>query len=126
MTITDTGLVTVCITEKPIEEVVARASERYDIVRALTIRGLESTLERSESAHLLIEGLLDVLNDPRIPTRDASRALGRVKARMELLAQSGVDVVVLCRSANQKAERSHLLPSLCAAADRIVSDPLAA
>ena len=124
---TATGLLTVCITDQPAENVIAQAAEHYHVVRATTMNGLETALDRAESSHLLVEGLLDALYDPRVVTRDAARALGRVKHRLETLADSGVEVVVLCEvRRNDLGTRAHFLNSLCAAADRVVSDLLAA
>lgn len=127
MTTTTTGLLTVCITEQSTEKVIEQAAERFDVLHASTLNGLEMALDRSQSTRILIEGLLDTLYDLRMPTREASRALGRAKLRLELLAESGVEVVVLCKASKRdRGTRAHFLPSLCTAADRIVTDVLAA
>ena len=124
---TATGLLTVCITHESSEDVIAQASDRFDIVRASTMNGLEAALERSGSTHILVEGLLETLYDPRVLTREAARALGRVKLRLEALASSGVEVVVVCeRRRHDLGTRCHFLNSLCASADRVVTDLLAA
>ena len=124
---TTTGILTVCITDESTEKVIAGASERFDVVHASTLDSLEMALNRSQSSHILIEGLLDRLYDLRIPTREASRALGRTKLRLESLVESGVDVVVLCKAPKRNlGPRSHFLPSLCVAADRVVNEVLAA
>ena len=124
---TTAGLLTVCITEQPTHEVIAEASERFDIVRASTMSTLEAALERSQSPRILIEGLLDTLYDPHMLTREAAHALGRLKLRLEALAESGVEVVVLCEvRRNDLGTRSHFLHSLCASADRVVTDLSAA
>jgi hypothetical protein len=127
MTMTSAGLLTVCITEQCTEKVIAQASEHFDVVRASTLNSLELVLKHSQSSHILIEGLLDTLYVLRMPTREASRALGRAKVRLERLAESGVDVVVLCKTPRRDlGTRSHFLPSLCVAADRVVTEVLAA
>ena len=121
------GLLTVCITELSLEKVKARALEHFDVVRSTNIDELETALSRSKSAHILIEGFLNSLYDRKISTRDASRALGRLKTRLEELASAGVEIVVLCNASTEGlGPRSHFLPSLCVAADRVVTELLAA
>ncbi len=84
------------------------------------ILNLESTFERCGTRHVLIPDLLTCLYDPSISTRDAAHILGRVKARLEELAETGARIVVLCRQAsNDLGTRSHFLPSLRASADRV-------
>src|SRR5688572_24484200 len=108
-----TGAVTVCITEESSEIVISRATDRFDIVRAATLHGLEAALNRSQSTHILIEGLLDALYDPHLLTREAARALGRLKLRLQSLAECGVEVVILCQERrNDLGTRSHFLQSL--------------
>ena len=127
MTTTSMGLLTVCISEQTSAQLIARAEGRFDVIQACTPNSLEVALERTAATHILIEGLLDVLSDPRIAIRDASRTLGRIKARLESLSKSGVEVVVLCRPLrSHSGARSHFLPSLCAKADRVVTELLAA
>ena len=127
MTATATGQIIVCITEEPSENVIAQAADRFYILRASTMVGLETALERADAPAILIEGVLDALYDPRMLTRDASRALGRLKMRLEELAEGGVEVVVLCEARrNDLGTRAHFLHSLCASADRVVTDLLSA
>jgi hypothetical protein len=69
---------------------------------------------------LVLADLLEPLYDASIPTREAAHTLGRVKAELEAMVESGVRVVVICRKhTEQLGTRSHFLASLCAAADRI-------
>ena len=124
---TATGLVTVCIAGESPEAMIARATDRFEVVRVITWNGFEEALDRSQSTHVLVEGLLDALYDPGIPTRDAARTLGRLKLRLQALAECGVEVVVLCQEPRcDLGTRSHFLSSLCASADRVVTDLLAA
>jgi hypothetical protein len=78
-----------------------------------------------QARQILVVGLLDRLYDPGIMTRDASRTLGGIKAKLEHLAENGFDITVLCQSqTGQLGTRSHFLPSLCAAADQVTGEPV--
>jgi len=78
-----------------------------------------------QARQILVVGLLDRLYDPGIMTRDASRTLGGIKAKLEHLAENGFDITVLCQSqAGPLGTRSHILPSLCAVADQVSGSPV--
>jgi hypothetical protein len=78
--------------------------------------------ERLPFRRLLIVGILNHLYDPRIVTREAARALGRIKAKLEEFAEIGMDVTVLCETNSAGlGTRAHFLPSLCAAAHHLRS-----
>jgi len=78
-----------------------------------------------QARQILVVGLLDRLYDPGILTREASRTLGGIKAKLEHLAENGFDITVLCQSqSGELGTRSHLLPSLCAAADQVSGAPI--
>ena len=63
-----------------------------------------------QARQILVVGLLDRLYDPGILTRDASRTLGGIKAKLEHLAENGFDITVLCQSqAGPLGTRSHIL-----------------
>ena len=69
---------------------------------------------------LVLADLLEPLYDASVPTREAAHTLGRVKAELEAMVESGARVVVICRKhTEQLGTRSHFLASLCAAADRV-------
>jgi hypothetical protein len=127
MIATGAGLLTVCITEQPSESVIAQAANDYAVLRASKVNNVEALLDRCRSSRILIDGLLDALDNPYMPTRDAARTLGRLKVRLEALAESGVEVVVLCHVRRKdRGARSHFLNSLCASADQVVTELLAA
>ena len=78
-----------------------------------------------QSRQILVVGLLDRLYDPALLTRDAARALGGIKSRLEHLAVDGFDVTVLCgQQTGELGTRSHFLSSLCAAADEVSSESM--
>jgi len=69
---------------------------------------------------IVLADLLEPLYDSSIPTRDASHTLGRIKAELESMAESGARVAVICRRrAEDLGTRAHFLASLCASADRV-------
>src|SRR5262245_11459750 len=76
---------------------------------------------RYDSPRVLAVGILDHLYDPQIPTRDASRALGRMKAKLEDLTENGIEVIVVCRRPDNSDVRAHFVRSLCASAHQIIS-----
>jgi hypothetical protein len=68
----------------------------------------------------VLADLLEPLYDTSIPTREAAQMLGRVKAELESMTESGSRVVVLCRRRTENlGTRSHFLASLCASADQV-------
>ena len=92
------------------------AGELEDII----LHDLETAFLRFGTQHVLIPDLLGSLYDPTMSTRDAARILGRVKAKLEELAETGAQIVVLCRESEADlGTRSHFLSSLCASADRV-------
>jgi hypothetical protein len=69
---------------------------------------------------LVLADLLEPLYDASVPTREAAHTLGRVKAELEAMVESGARVVIICRKhTEQLGTRSHFLASLCASADRV-------
>ncbi len=102
MTVTGVGELIVYVTEDPIDEPIVR-SVKSDFPDATVLKDL-----------------LDPLYDTSIATREASQKLGRIKAELESMAQSGVQVVVLCRRRQKDlGTRAHFMASLCASADRV-------
>jgi hypothetical protein len=68
---------------------------------------------------------LESLYGQDIITRDAARSLGRLKLMLEQLADSGLDVTVLCKADTAElGARRYLLSSLCAAAGHVFHWPL--
>src|SRR5262245_45998275 len=80
---------------------------------------VNSVKENVPAARVLVD-LLEPLYDTSIPTREAAHTLGRLKAELESMAESGERVVVICRRRMQDlGTRSHFLASLCASADQV-------
>jgi hypothetical protein len=79
-----------------------------------------ASVKESAPGAVVLADLLEPLYDPMIPTREAAHTLGRVKAELESMVESGARVVVICRRRTEDlGTRSHFLASLCAAADRV-------
>ena len=76
--------------------------------------------EKTQPRRILIAGMLDHLYGRDMLTRDAARALGRMKLVLEALTRSGLEVVVVC-TADQAdlGARAYLLSSLCASAHEV-------
>jgi hypothetical protein len=91
------------------------AAEIEDII----LHRLPLACERAGTRNVLIADLLSKLYDPAIPTRDASRILGRVKAKLEEMAQDCRILVLLRETRTDLGTRSHFLSSLSAAAGRV-------
>jgi hypothetical protein len=88
---------------------------------------LTSAQERTQARRVLIVGMLDHLYGRDIRTRDAARALGRMKLVLEALTRSGLEVVVVCKSEQPElGARTYLVSSLCAAANEVYRWPLTA
>jgi hypothetical protein len=84
------------------------------------LHDLESAFDRFGTRRVLIADPLDSLYDSQLSTRDAAQTLGRVKLKLEALANGGAHIVVLCyRRERDMRTRSHFVLSLCAAADRV-------
>jgi hypothetical protein len=87
---------------------------------------LQSAQQRTQARQVLLVGILDHLYDRGILTRDAARALGRMKLVFEALRRSGLDVTVVCRTEGMEAGvRTYLVSSLCASAQEVHYWPLA-
>ena len=98
---------------------ILRARSAADLEYVLVYE-LERAFERFGTRHVLIPDLLTSLYDPKLSTRDAAHILGRIKSKLEELAENGARIVVLCRNAgNDLGTRTHFLSSLKAAADRV-------
>jgi hypothetical protein len=79
-----------------------------------------AAVKKSVPDAIVLANLLDPLYDKSIPTREAAHALGRVKAELESMVESGAQVVILCqRRSEDLGTRSHFLASLCACADHV-------
>jgi hypothetical protein len=79
-----------------------------------------ASVKESVPAALVLADLLEPLYDTSIPTRAAAHTLGRLKAELESMVESGERVAIICRRRPQDlGTRSHFLASLCALADRV-------
>jgi len=86
---------------------------------------------QTQARRILLAGMLDHLYRCQSLTRDTARGLGRIKSALEELADSGLEIHVLCAgdSVNGLAgpgTRTYVVSSLCAAADdvhRLASAP---
>lgn len=86
---------------------------------------LRSTQERTQARRVLLVGVLDHLYDRQILTRDAARALGRIKVLLEALTRSGLDITVVCKGERpEMGARTFLVSSLCASAQEVYRWPL--
>lgn len=98
---------------------ILRARSAADLEHVLLYE-LERAFERFGTRHVLIPDVLTALYDPSLSTRDAAHILGRIKSKLEELAENGAQIVVLCRNGgNDLGTRTHFLSSLRAAADRV-------
>ena len=109
---------------------VIRASSSSDLQTALW-PALQAAQQRTQTRRILIAGMLDHLYGRDMLTRDAARALGRMKLVLEALTRSGLEVVVVCKAEPaDMGARTYLLSSLCASAHEVRSwqgaGPLAA
>lgn len=88
---------------------------------------VRSLQERTQSRRVLLVGVLDHLYDRGILTRDAARALGRIKILLEALTRSGLDITVVCKGDGpEMGARTFLVSSLCASAQEVYRWPLPA
>ena len=88
---------------------------------------LRSAQQRTQARRVLLIGVLDHLYDRGILTRDAARALGRIKRLLEALTHSGLDVTVVCKTDGiDPVSRPFLVSSLCAFAQEVYQWPLTA
>jgi hypothetical protein len=86
---------------------------------------LRSAQQRTQARRVLLVGVLDHLYDRGILTRDAARALGRIKLVLEALTRSGLDVTVVCKTdSTDVGARTYLVSSLCAFAQEVHDWPL--
>jgi len=87
---------------------------------------LQAEQQRTQARQVLLVGILDHLYDRGILTRDAARALGRMKQVFEALTHSGLDVTVVCKTEGvELGARAYLVSSLCASAEEVHQWPLA-
>lgn len=87
---------------------------------------LQSAQQRTQARRVLLVGILDHLYDRGIMTRDAARALGRIKLVFEALVRSGLDVTIVCKAEGaEMGARTYLVSSLCAFAQEVHYWPLA-
>jgi hypothetical protein len=87
---------------------------------------LQSAQQRTQARRVLLVGILDHLYDRGILTRDAARALGRMKLVFEALKRSGLEVTVVCKTEGMEwGARTYLVSSLCASAQEVHHWPLA-
>ena len=87
---------------------------------------LQSAQQRTQARQVLLVGVLDHLYDRGILTRDAARALGRIKLVFDALRRSGLEVIVVCRTEGMERDaRAYLVSSLCASAQEVHQWPLA-
>jgi hypothetical protein len=88
---------------------------------------VRSLQERTQARRVLLVGVLDHLYDRGILTRDAARALGRIKLVLEALTRSGLEVTVVCKGDDtEMGPRTYLVSSLCASAQEVYRWPLPA
>jgi hypothetical protein len=86
---------------------------------------LQAAQQRTNARRVLLVGVLDHLYDRGILTRDAARALGRIKLVFEALTRSGLDVTIVCKTEGSEAgARGYLVSSLCAFAQEVHYWPL--
>jgi hypothetical protein len=112
---------------------IIRAAHSSDLQTALW-PALQTAQQRSQARRILIVGMLDHLYGQDMLTRDAARALGRMKLILEALTRSGLDIVVVCKAepamfktdAHPMGARTYLLSSLCASAQEVHYWPLTA
>lgn len=102
MTVTDRGELIVYVSDDPID----------DALIASVKSGLPDAI--------VLANLLEPLYDSSIQTREAAQKLGRLKAELESMVESGAQIVVLCRRRPPDlGTRAHFMASLCASAGRI-------
>jgi hypothetical protein len=98
---------------------ILRAAAAEDM-EAIVAHQLEDAFEKHGTKHVLVPDLLAALYHPRISTRDAARILGRIRGKLEQLAQHGAQIVILCRQeAGELGTKAHFQSSLCASADKV-------
>lgn len=97
---------------------VVRASHSGDLQSLWP--ALRAAQQQTQARRILIVGMLEHLYTREMLTRDAARALGRMKLVLETLTRSGLEVIVVCKAdAADLGARSYLLASLCASADEV-------
>jgi len=81
---------------------------------------VHSAQQKTQARRILIAGMLDHLYGHDMLTREAARALGRMKLVLEALTRSGLEVVVVCKvDQADLGARTYLLSSLCASAHEV-------
>lgn len=117
-----------CFDPSKISRAAATVAQNMHVVRAPHVRDLQTALfpalhaaqAKTQARRILIAGMLDHLYGRDMLTRDAARALGRMKLILEALTCSGLEVVVVCKAEHADlGARTYLLSSLCASADEV-------
>src|SRR5689334_942504 len=98
---------------------IATASETAQLIVYVTDDPIDdatvASLKESFPGARVLADLLEPLYDTSIPTRQAAHTLGRVKAELETIVESGERVAIICRRhAGDLGTRSAFLASLCA------------
>jgi hypothetical protein len=75
---------------------ILRARTAFELEDVI-LNQLESNFQRVGTRNVLLSDPLSALYSPEITTRDASRILGRLKAKLEEWTRTGAQIVVLCR-----------------------------
>ena len=97
-----TGQFLVYVTDEPIDDATIAA------------------VKESVPGAVVLADLLEPLYDSAVPTREAAHTLGRVKAELGAMVESGSRVAVICRRrTGDLGTRMHFLASLCASAHRV-------
>jgi len=119
-----------CFDPSRISRAAATVAQNLHVIRASNSGDLQTTLwsalqaaqERTQARRVLIAGMLDHLYGRDMLTRDAARALGRMKLVLEALTRSGLEIVVVCKAEQTDlGARTYLLSSLCASAHEVRS-----
>jgi hypothetical protein len=129
ITATETGQLIVYVTDDPIDDdALASAMEMIsgdaviiDTARMQNCTDLAHAIAaQTPDKHIIISDLLESFYDTSILTREAAQTLGKVKAMLQMLAEEGSQIVVLCRRRSEDlGTRSHFIASICASADRV-------
>lgn len=124
-----------CFAPSRISRAAASVGRNLHVIRVAHSGDLQSTLcpalqtaqQKTQARRILMVGMLDHLYGRDILTRDAARALGRMKLVLEALTRSGLEIVVVCKAEQPDlGARTYLLSSLCASAQEVRYWPLTA
>jgi hypothetical protein len=117
-----------CFDPSKISRAAATVALNLHVVRAASSGNLQTALgpalqeaqHKTQARRLLLVGMLDHLYGRDMLTREAARALGRMKLVLEALTRSGLEVVVVCKAGQADlGARTYLLSSLCASAHEV-------